>query len=222
MNILAFTPIAVTPGELARRQRRYDQLSPRGIAIRLETLGEGSEVPRQLESPDDIHASEQALLDRYHHADLNDIDAVMPDCVLDPTVDDPRTDISVPVIGILKLTGHALSGLGLSVGALARNKAIASELDRKYTSYDFQSSLSAVQVLDLTVEDIAETQVWNAAVDRGLKEVQADVVINGCSAVEVSSSGPGPALVDPTALALKHLALVDQSTGVFSARTCRA
>ena len=222
MNILAFTPIAVTPGELARRQQRYDQLTPQGIAIRLETLGEGSEVPRQLECPEDIHASEQALLDQYHHADLNEVDAVMPDCVLDPTVDDPRADLPVPVLGILKLTGHALSGFGLNVSALARNEAIASELGRKYTSYDFQSSLSAVHVLGLTVEDIAETQVWNAAVDRRLKEAEADVVINGCSAVEASRPGPGPALVDPTALALKHLALVEQSTRVFSGRTRRA
>lgn len=213
MEILAFTPIAVTSEELARRQKRYDRLSPDSISVRLEGLREGSHVPRALDTPEDIEASEQALLAQYRRADLTGVDALMPDCVLDPTVGAPGTDLDVPILGLLKMTGHALAGQGLAVSALARNEAIANELDRKYATYRLQGPLGGTRILGLTVDDISDNHAWDAAVADLLMEVNADVVINGCSAVEVSNVGRRPALIDPTALALNLLALTIKSTG---------
>lgn len=213
MEILAFTPIAVTSEELARRQKRYDRLSPDSVSVRLEGLGEGSHVPRALASPADIEASEQALLARYNGANLAGVDALMPDCILDPTVDVPAVEVDVPVLGLLKMTASFLTTQGLTVGALARNESIATELDRKYASYQLEGPIGGTKVLGLKVEDIANEQAWNDAVAEQLVETKADVVINGCSAVEVSNVGRRPALIDPTALALNLLALTIKSTG---------
>ena len=213
MRLLAITPIAVSSEELSRRQARYSRLCPTGVTIRLEALGTSSNVPKALDTAEDIEASEQALLHRFRDADPTGVDAFMPDCVLDPTVDVADADLSRPVLGLLKLTGHFLAGQGLSVGALARNEAIASELDRKYASYGLAPIVGGTRVLGLAVEDIADDEAWQSAVEMRLGEAEADVAINGCSAVEVSPRGRRPVVVDPTAVALQLLGLNQRTMG---------
>ncbi|GAA1661754.1 hypothetical protein GCM10010977_24070 [Citricoccus zhacaiensis] len=213
MKLLAITPIAVSSEELSRRQARYDRLCPPGVTIRLEALGAGSDIPRALDTPEDIEASEQALLHRFRNADPTGVDAFLPDCVLDPTVDVADAGLSRPVLGLLKLAGHFLAGQGLSVGALARNEAIASELDRKYASYGLAPIVGGTRVLGLAVGDIADDETWQSAVERRLRDTDADVAINGCSAVEVSPSGRRPVVVDPTAMALQLLGLNQRVMG---------
>ena len=88
---------------------------------------------------------------------------------------------------------------------MARNKAIASELDRKLADYGVPLS-TPTAVLDLTVEDIADDATWAAAVERTTRGLESDAVLNACSAVEVQSRRGGPVLVDPTATALRLLA----------------
>lgn len=213
MRLLAITPIAVSAEELSRRQARYARLCPPEVTIRLEALGSGSDVPSALDTAEDIEASEQALLHRFRDADPTGVDAFLPDCVLDPTVDVADADLSRPVLGLLKLTGHFLAGQGLNVGALARNEAIASELDRKYASYGLAPIVGGTRVLGLAVEDIADDEAWQSAVEMRLGDAVADVAINGCSAVEVSPRGRRPVVVDPTAVALQLMGLHQRTVG---------
>jgi Asp/Glu/hydantoin racemase len=209
MHLLAVTPLCVSDDELARRQMRYDRLAPQGVSVTLLNLGTGSEVPRAFETAADIAASEAALLQRFRAADAGGhatVDGFLPDCVLDPVVDMPNSGIDTPVFGLLKLTAHFLLGLGASVGAVARNEPIARELDRKFASYGL-GRMDPTAVLGLSVKDIANEALWASAVSTRLHGVAAELVINGCSAVEVRKPDGGPRLVDPTATALKLLGL---------------
>lgn len=205
MQLLAITPIQVSSDELARRQSRYDRLAPAGVSVRLENLGDGSEVPRALETAEDLVASENALLQRFAAADPSGVDAFLPDCVLDPVLDHQHT-LPRPVFGIGRLSAHFLAGFGVRLGAVARNKTIASELDRKLDSYGLARQLSTA-VLDLSVEDISEDARWAEAVDRTVSRLDCDYVINACSAVDVSARTVGPVLVDPTSMALQMIGL---------------
>jgi Asp/Glu/hydantoin racemase len=206
MRLLAVTPICVPIEELARRQDRYDRLAPAGVEIKLENLGTGSDIPRSLDSRDDLAASEAAVIARLADAGDSPFDGFLPDCVLDPGVDAGALEISKPVFGILKMTAHFFAGQGARVGAVARNAAIASELDRKLHSYGLALTHGRTAVLGLSVEDIANTARWNHAVSEHLQRIHVDAVINGCSAVEVSGPGTG-VLVDPTALALQLIGI---------------
>lgn len=203
MHLLAITPIHVQPAELARRQRRYERLAPAGVTVTLEDVGEGSEVPRALETADDIAASESVLVERFRSADADRFDAFLPDCVLDPVVD---ADVSVdrPVFGIARLTAHFLSGFGSRVGAVARNPAIAAELDRKLKSYGLTPA-RPTDVLGLSVDDIADDAAWAVAVERAVASMPCDRVINACSAVDIVGDDRGPVLVDPTWTALQMI-----------------
>jgi Asp/Glu/hydantoin racemase len=202
MRILAITPIAVDDEELARRQQRYDRLSPAGLSVHLQNAGTGSEVPRALETEADIAASEAMLVDRFAAADAEEFDAYLPDCVLDPVVDH-AAQLPRPVHGIGRLAGHYLAGLGVRPGAVARNQAIAAELDRKLAGYGLTTEPTAV--MDLSVEDIADDATWAAAVERTVAGLNCRAVINACSAVEVTAGTGGPVLLDPTATALRML-----------------
>lgn len=203
MQILAMTPIVVSGEELARRQMRYDRLSPVGVTVHLENIGAGAEVPHALETADDIAASEEALIDRCAAADTERFDAFLPDCVLDPVLDHADR-VPLPVYGIGRLAAHYLAGFGWQIGAVARNRAIAAEFDRKLTSYGLPTT-HPTAVMDLSVEDVADEAGWATAVERTVAHLNCRAVINACSAVEVKQGSDGPLLLDPTATALRMI-----------------
>src|SRR5689334_183738 len=99
MRLLSITPIVVDEAELARRQARYDELAPEGVTVVLELLGTDPDLPRALETDDDVRASEAALQARYAAVDPTGWDGYLPDCVLDPLT---GTDHGLPrpVFGI--------------------------------------------------------------------------------------------------------------------------
>lgn len=56
LHLYALTPIHVAPGELARRQARYDARSPAGLTVELRDLGDGA--PRALATEQQVRDSE--------------------------------------------------------------------------------------------------------------------------------------------------------------------
>ncbi|WP_423058862.1 aspartate/glutamate racemase family protein [Brevibacterium linens] len=211
LKLLAITPISVSSDELRRRQQRYDKLAPASVSVKLLNLGDESDIPRSLETPDAITASQQALLNRFADAeaapDTKTYDGFLPDCVLDPLVDSTDTGLSTPVYGILKITSHYLYSLGLEYTAVARNDAIAAELDAKCQAYGLPRPLEGTQVLDLDVAEISDEATWMSTVDTKLAANPARFVINGCSAVETSIATRDRTIIDPVAIALSVMDL---------------
>jgi Asp/Glu/hydantoin racemase len=205
MRILAITPIRVTDDELVRRQERYDRLAPAGVQVHLDNLADSPDAPRALDTAEQVAASETLLAAQFSTADPSRYDALLPDCVLDPLVGGNH-HLPLPLHGISRLTAHHLTGLGGRIGAVARNGAIADELDRKLASYGIVTT-APTAVMDLSFDAIADDAVWAEAVDATISHLDLDAVINACSAVDVSAHGSGPRLVDPTRLALELLGL---------------
>ncbi|MEO5744988.1 MAG: aspartate/glutamate racemase family protein [Terracoccus sp.] len=208
MHIWSVTPIHVSDAELARRQARYDALSPSGLRVELVDLG--VDAPPQLATEQDVRDSEglvtAALESAPDHAD-----ALMPDCVLDPAVAELSERLDRPVFGLLR-TSTAWSALaGRRVGAVTRNAVIAAELERLVDLYGLTRHFTGVDVLDLDVDAIHDTERWAAAL-RGVVErmdrAGAGDLVNGCSAVELppdATTWP-VRVVDPTALTLRLMA----------------
>ena len=72
--------------------------------------------------------------------------------------------------------------------------------------YGLGSFFDDVYVLGLSVDDIANDDLWNEAIERVARvaaQKGTTVLINGCSAVEVTVAGGAVRIVDPTALALQ-------------------
>ncbi len=202
MRLLAFTPIAVDDAEVARRQHRYDAIAPSGVQVVVRRPS--VELPRELASEEDVRASDEALVAAYRAEPPEDWDGYLPDCVLDPAVH-AAGSLARPLHGIGRLSMHALAGAGLRWRAVARNEAIAAELDRLAATYGTETD-GPTDVLSLSVEDIADETTWAASLGAAVEGLSSDAVLNGCSAVDVHPRGGGPALVDPTGLALRVLA----------------
>lgn len=205
MKLRAITPIVVPEQELARRQVRYDALAPKGVTIHLDNLSDG---PDRLESAGQIRDSEQ-LVHREALRTDRDFDGIFLDCVLDPALEQLQVESPIPVFGITRLVSTFLGSLGLRMAAVARNKAIADELTDRIGASGWSSHLEEVLVLDLTLDDIGDTGLWNRIVAERVAAGDldgVDAIINGCSAVEVHSTD-GPPLVDPTGLALRLIGM---------------
>ncbi|KHF43080.1 aspartate/glutamate racemase family protein [Saccharomonospora viridis] len=210
MRALAVTPIHLPEHEIARRQARYDRLAPPGLWVELRDVG--PTAPTALDDEEDVRRSERAVTEVLTSTNVGHAgyDIVFPDCVLDPGVPARAASASPRVHGLLKLAAGHLAASGERFGAVVRNEAIATELDRRLKVYGLADYVAGIAVLDLPFEAIADTAAWNAALARaveGLASSGAGVVLNGCSAVDVDA-GPLPArVVDPTALALRLLTI---------------
>lgn len=205
MRIYSVTPIHVDEAELARRQARYDRLCPDGVAIELHDIG--AAAPAALDTTAQVRESEVLVAQRLRSAAGDGFDAMLPDCVLDPAVADLSGRLDVPVLGLLQLSVGRSIAQGHRVGAVARNQAIADELAARVEAYGWVDSFVGVEVLDLDVHAIADTDRWDQALSEAVQKLAAagaHDVINGCSAVEVAAERVGGAhVVDPTALALR-------------------
>jgi allantoin racemase len=205
VRIHAVTPIHVDADELARRQARYDALCPPGLQVELHDIG--PDAPRALDTAEEVRESERLVVEALTAAPTG-YDVLLPDCVLDPGVE--QLQGRLPVVGILRLSMGWQVLTGRRAGAVARNKAIADELAERVAAYGWSGSFAGVRVLDLDVHAIADAQRWNGAVGAALESLGEDgatAVINGCSAVDVpAGSSSAVHVVDPTALALRLLA----------------
>ena len=204
LRVRSITPIDVPPTELARRQRRYDRLSPTGISVTLDNVGD--RAPTALDTEADIRASDQLVAHLACDTDADRFDVVVPDCVLDPGID---AAAPVPVVGLLRLAAGHCAAVGTRFGAVTRNPAIGEELARRLRRYGLDASFVGNDVLDLGFDAIADDARWQAAVgvarDR-LASQGARVVLNGCSAVDLGDdAAAGPVVFDPTRLALALL-----------------
>lgn len=202
MRIFSVTPIHVGAEELARRQARYDSLLPAGVTLDLVDIGPAA--PKALDTAEDIEASTAAVVVALRSAP-NGYDVLLPDCVLDPGVEQLAGEL--PVVGILQLSLGWQVVRGRRSGMVARNEAIAAELMDRARAYGWKQHVSGVEVLGLEVDAIADHAQWDGALDAALDRFDPSVsaVINGCSAVPVKPHGK-VTVVDPTALALRLLA----------------
>lgn len=210
MRLLAWTPIVVGQDELARRQARYDRLSPAQVQVVLRDLAEfAPAAPSALETADDVRVSEEILVAACRASDAEGFDALLPDCVLDPGID--AAGLELPMLGLSHLTASFLAAQGASIGALARNRAIADELDRRLTAYGVRREPTLV--MDLSVDDITDEENWHRAVMAHAGGLACDFAINACSAVELGAPATDTVVVDPTALSMRLLGLRAELAG---------
>jgi Asp/Glu/hydantoin racemase len=211
VRIFAVTPIHVSAEELARRQARYDALSPDGLSVHLEDIG--PDAPRALDTEEQVRESDEMVTAALERAAgrADGVDAVMPDCVLDPGVAHLSGRLDRPVFGLLRTSLAWGAITGRSVGAVTRNEAIAEELRRQVEGYGMAESFTGVEVLDLDVDAIHDAGRWAASLHEVVERMGragAGDLLNGCSAVDLPpEAARWPVrVVDPTALALRLIA----------------
>ena len=140
----------------------------------------------------------------FHSVRDTHADGFLPDCVLDPCAEEADS-FARPLYGLTRLTASFYASQGHRIGALARNDAIAAELDRRLGFYGIVAE--ATEVLGLGVHDIADAGAWGRAVSEHARTLRCTIAVNACSAVDLVDPPTSPQVVDPTATALRLLGL---------------
>jgi Asp/Glu/hydantoin racemase len=208
MRVFAVTPIHVGADELRRRQARYDRLAPEPLRIVLHDLP--ADAPRGLDTPGDVRRSERYVAEALAAAPAEEYQAAFADCVLDPGVQAAAVGAAVPVYGLLRLAGGFIAGTGRRFGAVTRNEPISREFQRMVGHYGLSDQFTRVEVLDLDFDAIADDQLWNDRLAAAVTELAAqgaEIVVNGCSAVDLQDLPHGVVVMDPTLVALRMLGL---------------
>lgn len=217
LRVKAIAPLRLDPEEMIRRQARYDLLGGRELKISLVNLT-GKDAPLRFDHPEQIEASEQLTYQEMLNTDPGSFDVLLPDCVLDPAIGKLPVP-TIPVHGILRLASGFIHSLGRSFAAITRNKVIGEELQRKVESYGLGPYLSSVEVLDVDFCFVSDHDQWETAMKPVADRLSArgvEILLNGCSAVDIAQRRLGNILViDPTELALRALVLAG-SVGAIS------
>jgi allantoin racemase len=212
VRIYAVTPIHVPAEELARRQARYDALSPVGLSVHLHDIG--PDAPRALDTEQQVRESDELVTAALRNAP-DEADALMPDCVLDPGVAALSGELDRPVFGLLRTSLAWGAITGRSVGAVTRNEPIAAELRRQVENYGMADSFTGVEVLELDVDAIHDAGRWAASLHEVVErmgQAGAGDLLNGCSAVDLPAEAASwpVRVIDPTMLELRLIAAGSQ------------
>ena len=209
MRLVALTPAHVGSKEIVRRQARYLGFAGERLAITVRDQPDRPDIPHSFDTPELVASADRCVLEQAAALDLLPGDVVVPDCVLDTALEGIEAR-GMPAQGIMRLTVSMLDGLGLTFGAVARNRAIGNALDARIRGYDHSGRYVGVAVMDLPSEAVADTPRWNAALAAHVTELAgcgAQAVINGCSAVDVAAGPFAATVLDPTQLMVRSLAL---------------
>ena len=213
LRVKSIAPLRLEPAELVRRQARYQRLGGDRLDITLVNL-DGDDAPGRMDTAGEIAASERLVAEEIVRTDPAQFDVILPDCVLDPGIADVA-EPPVPVAGILHLVAGHLASLGQRFAAVTRNQVIGDDLARKVAAYGLSDVLAGVHVLDVDFCFVSDHAGWSQAMrplQATLEAAGTGTLFNGCSAVDLDSDRLGAvSVVDPTALALRLLAVADSA-----------
>ncbi|MGV8970424.1 MAG: aspartate/glutamate racemase family protein [Microbacteriaceae bacterium] len=210
MRVRALTAVVVDNDELDRRQARYTRLAPQGWEIVVESFPCGPDHPTEMSTEHDIRRSEEIGAELAYATDSTLFDAVLSDCVLDPAIATIERNTDLTVLGITRLSVNFLASCGLRFGVVTRNDVIGEEYAKVVESLGAAHLFDGFFALGLPVSEVSNTEVWNRAIGVAAQRAEergVTILINGCSAADLTWSSRTIQVIDPTALALKVAAL---------------
>jgi Asp/Glu/hydantoin racemase len=200
MRVISITPVHVTEAEFNRRQERYDRISPEGLKVTLINFIQLD--PKELETSEDVVASDLGLFADISSINRRDYDFLMPDCVLDPGFRKGRDEF---VVGMLECVMSDLVNSGHQIGSVTRNDAIGAELVRRIDEYGYSANFVGNEVINLGFDAISNEELWHSSLETAVEKLAAkgaSIIINGCSAVNLIESRLFLEVVDPAEMAL--------------------
>lgn len=176
-------PIQVAERDLQRRQRRYRERAAPETQIAVCDLPEG---PPMLYTRDDLTHSDEAVLQEGARTTTEQADAILVDCIFDPSVEEVQARTGLPTFGPLRTTLPLLALVAKRFAIIAALECHCEPLADIVARYGYSASLAAVRSLGesypATADDyVASMQAQPAAV----RQAGAEAVVMGSTTMAV-------------------------------------
>ena len=158
------------------------------------------------------HLAIHNVIKKAVDAEKEGFDAVVIGCFYDPGLREARELVEIPIIGVCEASLHFASMLsaGKFSVLVGRRKWIPKMSDNA-SNYGFKSRIASWKVLDLTVQDMRNIELTQAAIFRetenALKEDLAECVVLGCTGMAGQAMAAqekyGIPVLDPVLMGVK-------------------
>ncbi len=186
-RVKIITPIQVDDADLQRRERRYGERASPDTQIEVVGLTDG---PTALETHGDLRFSEDAVFQEGSKIQVDQCDAILIDCIFDPTVAALRKHLGMPVFGPLQTTLPLVSLIAPNFAIVARGKHHREVFTDIVTRYGYGNRLAAIRSLNLNYAEGRRAENFDAAMQQRLKEVveddQARAVVMGSTTIALT------------------------------------
>ncbi|PON19172.1 hypothetical protein C2W62_04145 [Candidatus Entotheonella serta] len=176
-------PIQLTERDLQRRQRRYQARAAPDTQVDVCDLPGD---PAMLYTPDDLAQSDTAVFREGRATTSEQADAILVDCIFDPSVEALQAETGLPVFGPLRTTLPLVSLVASRFAVIAAMDCHCVALVDLIRHYGYGEQLASVRSLGETYPAALEAYV--AAMQKQLaaaRQAGAEAVVMGSTTMAV-------------------------------------
>ncbi len=182
-RVKVIPPIQVTERDLQRRQRRYQERAAPDTQIAVCELPDG---PAMLYTPADLTHCDAAVLREGQTTTSAQADAILVDCIFDPSVEALRAETGLPVFGPLRTTLPLVSFMASRFAVIAALQCHCAPLVELIRRYGYGEQLVAMRSLGESYPATADD--YGVALQEQLaaaRQAGAEAVIMGSTTMSV-------------------------------------
>jgi allantoin racemase len=171
-RVRILSPLKATEDDLARRQRRYNEVATPDTELRVENLRGG---PPALNNSADVLLSAAAILQQAVDTTAGRWDAILIDCVFDPALQEISESVSIPVFGPTRTTLPLIPLVADNFAVIARSQRQCELLADLIEREGYGDYLRSVRALDISYEEAKQPHIFNRVMTNRLRSaVQED------------------------------------------------
>ncbi len=181
-RVRIISPLKATENDIIRRQQRYQEHADSDTTVTVLNLDTG---PAALNTPGDVLLSAASIFQRAVATRAEDFDAILIDCVFDPSVAELQEATSIPTFGPTRTTLALLALAAPSFSIVARTDRQCEMLADVVAANGYTQKLRSLRALGITYEQAKQEHVFAEAMIAQVRNVVAE---DGAQAVMFGST----------------------------------
>jgi allantoin racemase len=181
-RVSIISPLEATGADLARRQRRYDEIAGPGTQVTVANLSGG---PPALNTAGDVLSSAAAIFQKGKGTAAADFEAILIDCVFDPAVNELQEATGIPTFGPTRVTLPLVSLVASNFSLIARSQRQCELLAELVAGYGYGDQLCSLRALGISYEEAKQAEIFNRIMVERLEEAVAE---DGAQAIVFGST----------------------------------
>ncbi len=181
-RVRIISPLKATEADIDRRRRRYAEHAQEGTQVTVVNLDAG---PSALNSSGDILESANAIYRQGADTQPEAFDAILIDCVFDPSVEELRERTGLPTFGPTRTTLPLIPLVAETFSIVARTERQCELLEETVERYGYGGRVRSTRALGITYEEAKQPEVFKRVMAEQLRKATRE---DGAEAVMFGST----------------------------------